>query len=157
MATQVQLHPSLDMRTRRLLWSMRTMNKQAMQRIADVVAAEAKQRAPVRTGTLRDSIKGKVRKIYRGDGITATISANTKGKWKQVTKRNGQPVLARDGRPLRRKEKFGYSKLVELGPYGGGRAYASTPFLRPALLAKIEEIKVIFQEESARAAREHNR
>lgn len=161
----------------KLLKATRSLNRDALKRVADVVAKRAKAGAPVDTGLLRDSIKGKVRKVRGGEGFQASVSTNTKNRVKyggsgKVYRRRKDGTLVKvgqgEGGDFNRKEsKFGYGAAVELGrwmrtpsvmiAHGGPLWIPPQPYLRPALSESVGDIKRIYREEAAQAAVAHNR
>lgn len=150
MPVRVDVTSELSMDKQKMLWACRQLNKAAVLQIDGVVAEEAKKLVPVRSGLLRETIRGKARKARGEDAMIATISTNTKGKWKEVTKKNGEPVKAKDGRTLRRQVKYGYGRDVETGRPSGG--YKSTPYLKPAVIGSLPEIERIYKAEAVKAA-----
>ena len=125
-----------------LLNAARHLNRAALLRIAEVVAARAKELVPVVSGRLKESIKGKVRKRRGEDELMASISTNTR----KAMKKEG---IARYGKgaPI---STYGYGLDVEIGRPSGN--YKSTPYLRPAIVQSEAGIRAIYQEEAARAA-----
>lgn len=173
MAVQINAQMMMDQNDWRrgrekLLWSMRKLNRAALQRIADVVASKARAKAPEITKTLKDSITGKVRKLRGEDGLYALVSTNTKGKPLKrgvyESKEVGEPYVNKRGehrrKPVRklvgvkeipgRKVAYGYGLAVEIGKPSG--RYSPTPYLRPALFDSRDEIIEIYKQESAKEA-----
>lgn len=102
--------------------------KQETKRQAEIIAADARQRCPVDTGALRDSIKVKQSK----DGLVCRISANA---------RNSKGKAWPD---------FAYGQIVEFAPPNkGGR-----PFLYPAFDARKDAAQEAIYNAVQRAWRE---
>lgn len=102
--------------------------KQETKRQAEIIAADARQRCPVDTGALRDSIKVKPSK----DGLVCRISANARN-----SKGKAWP-------------NFAYGQVVEFAPPGkGGR-----PFLYPAFDARKDAAQEAIYNAVQRAWRE---
>lgn len=134
---------------KRLAEAIRGLQRRGLQRIADAVAEKAAMKAPEQTGCLKSSIRGKVRKARGRDELMATVSSNTKGKIKTVSKMRYENGVLKT-RTYETKVNYGYGLDVEIGRPGGN--YSSTPYLRPALLESVGEIKEILREEYARQA-----
>ena len=106
--------------------------KAALKRGVDEVVADAKSRCPVRSGTLRDSIKAESNR----DGTVYWISAN-------ASKEIKNPELAAESGDGR----FYYGLVVEFSPK------INRPFLYPALDAHRQEIRDSIDAAISRAVR----
>lgn len=137
MAKAIALNARMELRgdMNRVLAALRGATRETIKEAVDVVAEEAKRRVPVRSGHLQRSIKGKVRKARGEDLLIGNVSTNTRGT-KTETRR---------GKVITRKVTYGYGADVEVGRAG---KYKSTPYLRPALQAKINEIQEILKREA---------
>lgn len=127
-------------RNAEVMRALRNATKETIKKAAVMVADRAKQIVPVKSGLLRATIMGKVRKVRNENQFMASVSTNTKGKfiedWKvykdlasaKGPKRHG--ISEADWRN-RDVVTYGYGADVEMGRPGGG--YKNTPYLRPAL------------------------
>lgn len=157
MPINLNTRAKLDLHVNRVLRSMRNATKETCKKAAEVVAERAKQKVPVKSGVLRESIEGKARKARGEDRFLSTVSTNTKGKtvfegeiFKQ-TKKGGKVIgKAAAGARNRKVIKYGYGLDVEIGRPSGN--YKSTPYLRPALNESIDDIQKIMKEETAKEA-----
>jgi len=125
-------------------------NKAGLKQFAEEVAELAKEKVPVKTGRLRDSIKGSVRKRRGGKPgeFQASITTNTEGMAKHyefVTEKYGQMTRKRLKEHHLYTQEYGYGMDVEIGRARDKRPYTSTPYLRPAFEQKILNIPEILQ------------
>ncbi len=153
MRTAVNMTSDMAAAGREIIEAMRGAARRTVKRAADVIAAEARRRVPVVSGTLRDSIRGRTRKTGENQ-FGAAVSTQTKGKWKNLTRKNGEPVRDRTGKVVRKIEKYGYGADVEVGRPG---RYRGTPYLRPALLASVGDVRRTIVDESQREAARQSR
>lgn len=146
-AAQALINSKVRMYTREMAKAVRNANKATIQAIVDVVAKRAKERVPVVSGRLRDSIRGRVRKARGEDRLTGSVSTNTKGMPKYLY---GTRNTKADSKRLKKISsklilQYGYGLDVEVGR--AGRKYKSTPYLRPAMLESAETMQRILSGE----------
>ena len=92
----------------------------------EAVAAEARRRAPVDTGRLRDSIMVKAKKHAKNLGVTVEAD---------------YPANAGTRKSKTRKQAAGAKEYYAFALEYGTRHMEARPFLHPALAAKAEEVQ----------------
>lgn len=119
----------------RVLRMLRGMDGELKERVVDallkggeIVAEEARQRVPVDTGRLRDSIKVKEKKNRQAvQHVGVTVEAD-------------YPANAGVRKTSTRKQKAGSKEYYAFAVEYGTRHMDARPFLNPALAAKAEEV-----------------
>lgn len=124
----------------------------ALTKSARLVVADAKRRVPVRTGTLKKSLRAKV-KTYVRKGVVVAIIGPSRSAMAQVD--------FGDGRGIQTLRPGKYSHLVEFGTATRGVRYVKNlkmapgtrprPFLRPALEATKDAARAKYSAELAPA------
>ena len=151
---KLDTNSQIDWRGKEVLEGMRAASRKCVRAVADAVAECARGRVSVRSGLLRDNLKGRTRKDReRPDEFRAAVSTATKGKiqpehdWidKRGRKRHSKARLV----------KYGYGADVEIGRPSGG--YSATPYLRPALAETIGHVPEIIRDAAAQEARKAKR
>lgn len=127
-----------------LLKAIGATNKSMLKAFAEATSKDAKERVPVVSGRLRDSIKGNVRKKRSGkEGeFQASISTNTKGKARAYERFGKLSKKKLKERELKIQE-YGYGLDVEVGRANSN--YTNTPYLRPAFAAQAKRIPELMQ------------
>lgn len=139
----------IDLRIHRKLVmdAIDSTNRDALKEFASSVAEMAKEIVPEKTGVLKDSIVGRVRKAYGGKPgeYAASVSTNTAskklkniGEYRTWTYVDSKGKLRKRGR-RRKISKYGYGLDVEVGHADGN--YKKTPYLRPAFYASAKKIR----------------
>lgn len=114
---------------------LRDKTYERLRKLTDMVMEEAKRRAPVKTGALRDSIKARSWKKSRNTpnkmrGVVYADYPNTGRRTKRKTKKQAAGA------------RVYYAFAIEYGT----RHTPPRPFLRPALRSKAQFIKHEFDE-----------
>ena len=139
---QLNVSAAISMHSKEVLDAIGRTNKAGLDYFAKAVAERASRLAPVRSGLLRSSINGSVRKIYRGaeGDYTASIRSATKG--------GTQPDHWYRGRHFKaRFITYGYGADVEVGRPAvfGMKPYTPHPYLHPAFDEKVKQLPRIMQ------------
>lgn len=114
--------------------------REAIKAGAEIVAEDAKARAPVRTGRLRDSIKTRVPK----KGLTAKVEAD-------------YPAGGKVRKTSTKKQKAGSREYYAFAVEYGTRKMPAQPFMAPALAAKASQVMQKMESALEEACREAQR
>lgn len=114
--------------------------REAVKAGAEIVAEDAKARAPVRTGRLRDSIKTRVPK----KGLMAKVEAD-------------YPASGKVRKTSTKKQKAGSREYYAFAVEYGTRKMPAQPFMAPALAAKASQVMQKMETALEEACREAQR